>query len=58
MFELVNDAINKLSDKSLTTEKIKKNLLKNVAIENVDISALGLYTLGELKKISIEERNN
>ena len=47
--ELVNDAINKLSDKNLNEEE-KKNLIENIAVENVDISALGLYTLGELRK--------
>ena len=47
--ELVNDAINKLSDKSLSKEE-KANFIENVAIENVDINALGLYTLGELRK--------
>jgi len=47
--ELVNDAINKLSDKNLSKEE-KANFIKNLAIENVDINALGLYTLGELRK--------
>ncbi len=52
--ELVGDAINKLSDKNLNTEQ-KKNFISKVALENVDISALGLYTLGELRKSSKEE---
>ena len=47
--ELVSDAINKLSDKDISEEE-KKNFIANVAIENVDINALGLYTLGELRK--------
>ena len=47
--ELVDDAINKLSDKNLTEEE-KANFIKIVAVENVDINALGLYTLGELRK--------
>tara|TARA_X000001036_G_scaffold436940_1_gene481097 strand:+ start:1594 stop:2193 length:600 start_codon:yes stop_codon:yes gene_type:complete len=47
--ELVNDAINKLSDKNLSKEE-KANFIENMAIENVDINALGLYTLGELRK--------
>ena len=47
--ELVNDAIVKLSDKNLTDEN-KKEFIKKIATENVDISALGLYTLGELRK--------
>ncbi len=47
--ELVNDAIDKLSDKNLNEEE-KADLIANIAIENVDINALGLYTLGELRK--------
>ena len=47
--ELVDDSINKLSDKNLSEEE-KVNFIENVAIENVDINALGLYTLGELRK--------
>ena len=47
--ELVNDAISKLSDKNLTEEE-KSTFIEGVAIENVDINALGLYTLGELRK--------
>ena len=47
--ELVNDAINTLSDKNLNKDE-KANFIKSVAIENVDIDALGLYTLGELRK--------
>ena len=47
--ELVNDSISKLSDKNLNKEE-KSNFIKSVAIENVDIDALGLYTLGELRK--------
>ena len=49
VFELVSEAINKLADKSLTKEN-KEKFIADVAIENVDISALGLYTLGELRK--------
>ena len=47
--ELVNDAISKLSDKNISKEE-KKEFIEKVAIENVDINALGLYTLGELRK--------
>ena len=47
--ELVSDAISKLSDKNLTREE-KSAFIKGVAIDNVDINALGLYTLGELRK--------
>jgi len=52
--ELVNDAIEKLSDKSLTDEK-RINFINEIALDNVDISALGLYTLGELRKSSSKE---
>ena len=51
--ELVNDAINKLSDKNLDEEQ-KKNFIEKIALENIDINALGLYTLGELRKSSEE----
>ncbi len=49
--ELVNDAINKLSDKNLTAEE-KSKYIEKIALENVDIKALSLYTLGELRKSS------
>jgi len=49
--ELVNEAISKLSDKNLNSEE-KKAFIEKVALENVDINALGLYTLGELRKSS------
>ena len=49
--ELVNEAISKLSDKSLSNnEKLK--FIESIALENVDIDALSLYTLGELRKSS------
>ena len=47
--ELVNDAISKLSDKNLDNEA-KANFIAKIALTNVDINALGLYTLGELRK--------
>ena len=47
--ELVNDAISKLSDKNLSEEE-KATFIENIALENVDINALGLYTLGELRR--------
>ena len=47
--ELVNDAIGKLSDKNLSKED-KANYIEKIALENVDINALGLYTLGETRK--------
>tara|TARA_B100002052_G_scaffold286686_1_gene300815 strand:- start:4 stop:600 length:597 start_codon:yes stop_codon:yes gene_type:complete len=49
--ELVNDAINKLSDKNLNKDE-KVSYIVKLAQENVDISALSLYTLGELRKSS------
>ena len=52
--ELVGEAINKLSDKNLNKEQ-KSNFIEKVALENVDIKALGLYTLGELRKSSEKE---
>ena len=52
--ELVNDAINKLSDKNLNKEE-KANFIEILALENIDINALGLYTLGELRKSSNKE---
>jgi len=47
--ELVNDAIVKLSDKNLKQEE-KAAFIEKLALENVDVEALGLYTLGELRK--------
>ncbi len=49
--ELVSEAILKLSDKNLNLDQ-KKAFIEKVALENVDINALGLYTLGELRKSS------
>ena len=54
VLELVSDVINKLSDKSLTKE-FKAQYVEKVAIQNVDINALGLYTLGELRKSASEQ---
>ena len=47
--ELVADAIKTLSDKSETQENKKKKIEK-IALENVDIKALGYYTLGSARK--------
>ena len=55
--ELVSDAIDKLSDKNLNEEQ-KASFIEKVAIENVDINALGLYTLGELRKSSNKDEIN
>ena len=52
--ELIGDVINKLSDKNLSTDE-KAKFIEELAIDNVDIQALGLYTLGELRKSSNEE---
>ena len=41
--ELVDDAVKTLGDNSLTQEE-KNKIIKKIAIENVDIEALGLYT--------------
>ena len=51
--ELVNDVINKLSSTSLNEDE-KAQFIEEVALNNVDIKALGLYTLGELRKSSDE----
>ena len=51
--ELVNEAIDKLADKNLNKDE-KAVFIEEVALENVDINALGLYTLGELRKSSDE----
>ena len=52
--ELVNDALSKLSDINLTKEQ-KENHIEVIALDNVDIPALSLYTLGEIRKSSKEE---
>ena len=52
--EIVNEAISKLSDKSLNKEQ-KKTFISEIALVSVDINALGLYTLGELRKSSSAE---
>ena len=52
--ELVGEAINKLADKNLDKDQ-KANFIEKIALENVDIKALGLYTLGELRKSSRKE---
>ena len=45
-------SLTKLADKNLNKKDQKKILLKKLQLENVDINALGLYTLGELRKSS------
>ena len=49
--EIVSESISKLSDKSLSDEE-KAKFIEDIAINNVDIKALSLYTLGELRKSS------
>ena len=34
---------------------MKKIFIENIALENVDIRALGLYTLGEIRKSADKE---
>ena len=47
--ELVNDAIKTLSDKNVSiADKNKK--IETIALENVDIEALSMYTLGSIRK--------
>ena len=52
--ELINDAITKLADKNLSKDQ-KISFIEKIASDNVDINALGLYTLGELRKSSSKE---
>jgi phospholipid transport system substrate-binding protein len=47
--ELVEDAIKTLGDKNIPrADKNKK--IEEIALNNVDIEALGMYTLGEIRK--------
>jgi len=55
--ELVTDVISKLSNKNLSKDE-KAKFVEKVALENVDINALGLYTLGELRKSSDKQTIN
>ena len=47
--ELVNDATKILTDKTIDKESKSKQIEK-IALENVDIAALGMYTLGDIRK--------
>ena len=49
VMELVTEAIDKLSDKNITKDE-KVKFIEDVTMENVDVKALGLYTLGEIRK--------
>ena len=55
--ELVTEAISKLSNKNLSKDE-KAKFIEIIALENVDINALGLYTLGELRKSSDKQSLN
>ena len=55
--EMVSDAIKTLSDKSLSNEE-KNKFISKIATENVDIKALGLYTLGKIRKDLDENKLN
>ena len=49
IMELVTDAIKTLADKNVSKiDKAKK--IEIIALENVDINALGMYTLGNARK--------
>ena len=52
--ELMDDTNNILSDKNIS--KIDKNKkIKDIALENIDINALGMYTLGNIRKTLDED---
>jgi len=52
--ELVKDAIGTLSDKNISKSE-KKKKIEIIALENIDINALGMYTLGGMRKTLDEE---
>ena len=52
--ELINDAIGTLSDKKISKSD-KKKKIETIALEHVDINALGMYTLGGVRKTLDEE---
>ena len=47
--ELINETITVLSNKTLTQDE-KSIFIEKIALENVDIKGLSLYTLGEIRK--------
>ena len=52
--ELVDDAVKTRSDKSISkADKAKK--VETIALENVDIKAIGMYTLGSIRKTLDQE---
>jgi len=54
VFELVSEVIEKLSSKNFNDEE-KEKFIEIIALNNVDINALGFYTLGELRKSSSDQ---
>ena len=55
--ELIEDAIKTLSDKDLNKDE-KSKTIRKIAIENVDIDSLGMYTLGDIRKTLKTEKLN
>ena len=55
--ELLNDVLTKLNNKSITKEE-KSQFIEEIASSNVDVDALSLYTLGELRKSTNKEKLN
>ena len=53
--ELVNDAIKTLGDKNITKDE-KNKKIETIALKNVDIDALGMYTLGPIRK-TLDQNN-
>ena len=47
--EMINETITVLSNKTLTQDE-KSIFIEKIALENVDIKGLSLYTLGEIRK--------
>ena len=52
--ELVRDAISTLGDKNISKAD-KKKKIETIALENVDVNALGMYTLGGIRKTLDQE---
>ena len=59
--QLVNDAISILSDKNISIVDRNKKM-ETIALQNVDIEALGMYTLGQTRKnidqVTLEKYKN
>ena len=53
--ELVNDAIKTLGDKNITKDE-KNKKIETIALKNVDIDALSMYTLGPIRK-TLDQNN-